>query len=330
MIKHLLNRAKEVIRIEGIRAYISHIKRCLYLKPFIDESWYMMNYYLKSSRKAIKKVQGSKMLLDLSDGGINRDLFLYGYREPECTKIFKNELSEGMKIVEIGANIGYYALMEAQIVGDSGKIYAIEPEPRNFEMLKRNIELNSFASRVEFYNVAISDKSGECLFTVASQSNSHRLSVSGEKGTNSIKVNTTTLDEMLGDKEIDMIRMDPEGGEWLILKGMSRILSNNKPLKLFIEVHPKLINMYGGDVETWLGRLAEAGFKLKYLVMWEPSSHFLIPYIKGRGPLETRIEYNKPLKDLLKDEEARQILCCTSGHTYEAGYKVFLERVNGR
>lgn len=336
MIKRILVRSREIIRNKGIKAYISYIRSSLYWTPFIDELWYMINYYLRPSRKAIKKVQGSKMLLDLSDKGINRDLFLYGCREPECTQIFKSELSEGMKVVDIGANIGYYVLMEAQIIGDTGIIYAIEPAPRNFEALTENIQMNPYASRVKLYNMAISNKSGKILFTIADSANHHRLFVPGspasrpEEHQNVIEVDTATLDEVLGGKDIDVIRMDTEGAEWVILKGMKKILGNDKPMKLFIEVHPKLIREYGGDVEAWLEVLAIAGFKVKYLVMYEPLSHFLIPYIKGRCALEKTVEYNASLHDLLVDEEARQFLVSRSGHLYEAGYKLFLDRsING-
>lgn len=326
MIKHLLNRAKEIVHKGGAKAYIFHIKRCLYLKPFLDELWYMINYYLRPSRRIIKKVQGANMLLDLSDGGINRDLFLYGCREPECTKIFKAELSEGMTVVDIGANIGYYVLIESQLIGNSGRIYAIEPEPRNFKMLKRNVEMNSYTSRIKLYNMAISDKPGKSLFGIASTANAHRLFVSGGGEDKAIEVQTATLDKILGDVKIDVIRMDPEGGEWLIFKGMRRILRSNKPLKLFIEVHPKLIKDYGGNAEAMLRILAEVGFKIKFLVIWEPSSHFLIPYIKGKAPSEKCIAYDMPLDDFLINEQIKQFLTSETSSVYEPGYKLFLER----
>jgi len=296
------------------------------LKPFIDESWYMLNYYSSPSRKVMKRVHGAKMLLDLTDGGINRDLFLYGFREPECTRLFRKEVDKGMKIADIGANIGYYVLMESQLIGNSGNIYAIEPAPINFNMLKINIEMNPYAARVTLFNVAISNKIGKALFTISSHSNHHKLSIASSDKEKQIVVETTTLDELLGGKEIDMVRMDPEGAEWLIIKGMEKILSCGKPLKLFIEVHPKLIKQYGGDVEAMLNLLAEAGFKLKYLVKWEPATHFLVPYIKGKGPAEKSIAYNLSLKDFLGHKDLKRNLVPVSGHTHEAGYKIFLER----
>lgn len=326
MIKHLFNRAKEVIRAQGVKAYILHIKNCLYLKPFIDETWYMLNYFLSPSRKIIKKVQGSNMILDLSDKGINRDLFLYRCREPECTKIFKDELSEGMKVVDIGANIGYYVMMEAKKLGVTGKIYAIEPAPKNFQQLKRNVEINSYPVDIELHNLAIGDRNGRARFSLAATSNNHKLAAPGAEDDDTIEVDVARLDDLLMNKQIDVVRMDPEGAEWLILKGMEKILRNKKPLKMFIEIHPKLIKRYGGDVKEMLVFLADCGFRLKYLVVWKPDSHYIIPYIKGRGALERRIRYDKPLKELLEDEQARDSLICDSGHRYEAGYKVFLER----
>ena len=80
-----LSRAREIIRDEGVFACLSHIKQMLHNRSAIDESWYLLNYYLRPSRKCVKTVHGSKMLLDLRDPGINRDLFLYGGREPSST-----------------------------------------------------------------------------------------------------------------------------------------------------------------------------------------------------------------------------------------------------
>ncbi|MCK4809728.1 MAG: FkbM family methyltransferase [Candidatus Omnitrophica bacterium] len=326
MTKRLLKRLKEIVCEKGIKGYLLHIKWCLYNKPFIDEIWYLLNYYLHPLRKVLKNVQGSKMLLDLSDSGINRDLFLFGCREPESTKIFKTELREGSKIAEIGANIGYYVLIESQIVGNTGRIYAIEPAPQNFARLKENIKINSYPIDITLYNTALSDKKGKARFSIATTCNNCRLFLPGVDDGKSVEVTTNIFDELFFDKEIDVIRMDSEGGEWLIIKGMECIFRSRKPLKMFIEVHPMLIEEYGGNIEEFLSILANAGFELKYLVVWEPLSHFIIPYIKGRTAREQSIEYNMPLRDLLEDETERENLCCKSGHKYEAGYKMFLNR----
>ncbi|MDD5697534.1 MAG: FkbM family methyltransferase [Victivallaceae bacterium] len=330
MIRHLFNRAREVIKTGGVKAYVLHLKRCLYLKPLLDESWFMLNYFLHPSHKVVVKVQGSKMRLNLADKGINRDLFLSRCREPECTRLYREELAEGMKVADIGANIGYYVLMETRVVGSSGKIYAVEPSPDNFRQLRANVELNRPATPIEFHNLAIANKKAKMRFQLSGTSNNHRLAPldgTEDVGTvDNIEVDTISLDELLGDNEVDYIRMDPEGGEWFIFQGMSNILRRPGPLKMFLELHPKLIKEFGGDIEQLLKLLADCGFRLKYLVVWEPDSHYLIPYIKGRCPVEKTIKYDRPLKELLEDEDARRELICESGHRFMAGYKVFLEK----
>ena len=320
-----LTRVREILREEGIVACMARLKQMLHTRSAIDESWYLLNYYLRPSRKCVKNVHGSKMLLDLNDPGINRDLFLYGGREPSSTEIYRKQLSPGMTIVDVGANIGYYVLIEARALGTSGKIYAIEPAPKNFEMLQANLEINSFGREIESHNLAISDSVGQVQFEIAGASNHHRLSVNGS-GANTIEVEATTLDVLLAGKKIDMVRMDAEGAEWVILRGMRGILAGNQPLKMFIEVHPKLIREYRGDLDEWLEMLADSNFDVQYLVTWVPDSHTVIPYIKGRGPREQTFEYHRPLRELLDDPQANEILRSRSGHVFGAGYKLFLER----
>ena len=320
-----LTRVREILREEGIVACMARLKQMLHTRSAIDESWYLLNYYLRPSRKCVKNVHGSKMLLDLNDPGINRDLFLYGGREPSSTEIYRKQLSPGMTIVDVGANIGYYVLIEARALGTSGKIYAIEPAPKNFEMLQANLEINSFGCEIESHNLAISDSVGQVQFEIAGASNHHRLSVNGS-GANTIEVEATTLDVLLAGKKIDMVRMDAEGAEWVILRGMRGILAGNQPLKMFIEVHPKLIREYQGDLDEWLEMLADSNFDVQYLVTWVPDSHTVIPYIKGRGPREQTFEYHRPLRELLDDPQANEILRSRSGHVFGAGYKLFLER----
>jgi FkbM family methyltransferase len=306
-------------------SFLSRAKQRLYNRPAIDESWYLLNYFLRPSRSATKRIQGAKMLLDLNDPGINRDLFLYGHREPECTKIYRDSLEPGMHIVDIGANVGYFVLIAAQAIGPEGKIYAVEPAPNNFERLKKNLALNTLPPEIETYNMAVSDRVGKISFELAQASNHHRLAIEGSAA-NCIDVATTTVDELVGDRRIDVLRMDTEGSEWVILKGMPRLLASGKPLKIFIEVHPKLIRQYHGDMAEWLRVIADAGFRVKYAVTWVPESHSVIPYVKGRMPREQPIHYDQPRSRLLEDKEASRLLLSRSGHAHGAGYKLFLER----
>ena len=82
------------------------------------------------------------MYLDPRDKGISRTLLLFGERELDHRIILKKVLSKNMKVFDIGANIGYYVLMESSIIGEKGKIIAVEPLPKNMQLLKKNLDLN--------------------------------------------------------------------------------------------------------------------------------------------------------------------------------------------
>jgi ubiquinone/menaquinone biosynthesis C-methylase UbiE len=87
-----------------------------------------LKYYYKNSKggEVVRKVQDSFMFLDLRDTGISRELTLYGVHEKNSTAAIKRILKPGMKILECGANIGYYAMLEARLIGKEGKIFAVE------------------------------------------------------------------------------------------------------------------------------------------------------------------------------------------------------------
>ena len=229
-------------------------------------------------------------------------------------------LPPNARVADIGAHIGYYALIEAQV---AQKVYAIEPEPRHLEFLRKNVDLNSRGDRVMVYELAISDTVGRTWLSVSDSPDMHRLRPPCDApGAECIEVATSTLDEFLKDKEVDVIRMDVEGAEWLAARGMTGILGGNKPLVLFIEVHPKLVEDYGGDALTMVNTLIDSGFDMKYLVAsrW-PALFSLTGCFRPRIALQEEvIVYHKPLADLRLDNTLNRIV---DGSPF---FHIFLER----
>ena len=82
------------------------------------------------------------MKLDLQDKGIGRTLWLYGERELDHKWMLEQTLQPGSRVLDIGANIGYYAIMEQVLVGDSGEVVAVEPSPSNVRLLRENTAFN--------------------------------------------------------------------------------------------------------------------------------------------------------------------------------------------
>ena len=104
-------------------------------------------------RHVIRKVHNYEMVLDLYDQGLSRVLIFFGTRELDHKLILERELKEGMTMLDLGANIGYYALMESKLIGESGFIYALEPHPTNVDLLKTNIQLNKIDERIEVHQM---------------------------------------------------------------------------------------------------------------------------------------------------------------------------------
>jgi len=282
--------------------YLKHIiKRCktdnfwllwyrflfLLLRKYLETKFFLKFKIKRSKIKdtlVVKNVLGSKMYLDLRFKGINRELFVNNVREPFITNIIKKTIKKGMTIVDIGANIGYYALLESKLVGDSGRVYAIEPVKENLNFLKDNIDLNSCLN-VELFQKAIGDINDKKNIFLTKETNwcsmeEHPKSKTIEKRL----VEVVTLDKFLENKLFpDIIRMDVEGYEEKIIKGMKNILDSNKPLKLFIELHSVFLKDNGIGL---LDFLIKKGFKIKVFL------HDRVPVLMGENELTKKVFNN--------------------------------------
>src|ERR1700690_1657558 len=120
--------------------------------------------------------------------------FLMGTFEQHTCELFDRLLEEGMTIVDAGANIGFYSLQAARKVGPSGKVYAFEPEPANFALLKKNIEMNGYANIRAFPEALAEKKRRVPLYMSHEGSGSHSLYRDGAVGNESIDVESVSFD----------------------------------------------------------------------------------------------------------------------------------------
>jgi len=193
----------------------------------------------------IENINGFKMYLDLrNDVGISKDLLIFKKREHLSTDLIQNKgvIKDGYTVLDIGANIGYYALMESRLVGPSGTVYAIEPVSSNFATLNRNIELNGIKN-IKTFKLAAGNKNREDEIYVASKGNISSFVYNKKvKFIRKERVEVVKIDDFISQQQIqpDFIRMDVEGYESEIIRGMLKTMTQ-KP-KLFIEVHPHLID----------------------------------------------------------------------------------------
>jgi len=205
------------------------------------------------------EIDGHKMYLDPLDSlklSINKS-----YEEFE-TELVKRTIKEGNVVVDIGANIGYFTLIFAKLVGKNGSVFAFEPELNNFNILKKNIEINNYAN-VKLVKKAISDKTKIMrLFLNDSNKGSHTL---GKQKNNkqSTEIESVRLDDFFDiNNKIDFIKIDIEGAEIDAINGMSKILQNNKDLKILIEYNPLMLKGFGITSQKFFTTLRELNFNI--------------------------------------------------------------------
>lgn len=207
-----------------------------------------------------------KMYLDLNDKGISSELSIHKKREFFSTEYFQKEITEDMIIIDIGANIGYYALLESQLA-IKGHVYAIEPVPENFHLLNRNIALNNYLN-ISTYPLAIGDVEGISDMYVYDKCNWSSFIFNPEgKIIDNIQVPVITLDkfiEVYAVHKPNFIRMDVEGFEYNILKGASRTLQANGHLIICIELHPHLMSKEKS--KECIKMVKNNGFKVKSII----------------------------------------------------------------
>jgi len=184
------------------------------------------------------------MYLNPEDKGVCSELGINRTREVFSTGFFEKIITEDMAIIDIGANIGYYALLESQLAS-KGQVYAIEPVPENFNLLLKNIELNG-CRNISTYNFAIGNVNGFLDMYVYDKCNwSSFTRIPDEKIVDIIQVPIMTLDTFI-ESHVSahpcFIRMDVEGFEYEILKGSQNTLRSAGPLIICIEMHPQLMS----------------------------------------------------------------------------------------
>ena len=201
------------------------------------------------------------MELNLHDRGLSKELCLYGTREPYTTNLMSTIIKDDDIIIDIGANIGYYALLESKLAPD-GSVYAIEPVCENFDYLKTNVDLNK-CTNIKLFNCALSNKRGTDVIFVPEARNCASLSESSNKGAvRKEDVLLTTLDSFVAEHVTrcpTLVRMDVEGYEDKIVKGALHVLKECKALKIVMELHPSKVSE--SAYHDMLGTLEAQGFK---------------------------------------------------------------------
>ncbi len=251
------------------------------------------------SARPVVEVQGSQMYVNPE--GLPRSYIktfqsyiISGGPEKLTTEVFKKVIKEGDVVLDLGANVGYYTLLAARLVGKEGKVYAFEPEPTNYSLLLKNIELNEY-NNVVAVQKAVSNVTGKIKFFLDKKDTGAHTTYQPDGNREFIDVESVTMDDFFKDKDhpINFIKLDIEGAEMAALAGMERIIRENEDLKMFVEFYPLAIKRTGDTPGEFARKLLE-------------DYHFSIQAIG---------EYTKDKKYLRINNVAELMKLCQGGKT---------------
>jgi FkbM family methyltransferase len=183
-------------------------------------------------------------------------------------KIFRKFIRAGMTVVDVGANLGLYSLAMAEMTGPTGRVISFEPDPDLYSLLRGNCEINN-AGNVEAIQSALGRNSDKMtLHRLTLNSGGNHLG-SGERVSfgRPVTVEVAVFDSLFPGVRPDFIKVDVQGWELNVLRGMERTLSDADPV-IFLEFWPEGLRRAGSRPEEMFSMVRELGFRLYSCEGW--------------------------------------------------------------
>ncbi|MGD8990758.1 MAG: FkbM family methyltransferase [Desulfobacterales bacterium] len=217
----------------------------------IKKRWYKLWHQISGKLKKEIEIFDGERALKFRCNNIHelRRCMRIFTKEPGTIEWIKKTLTSGDVFYDIGSNIGIYTIFAANFVGKQGRIYSFEPQSLNFSRLLENIDANQFFNRIIPCNFALHDEKGffDFIYSDFESGSAHHQLIEGPKNSkigNEHKVAefkyATTIDDLIGSGKIRQpqhIKIDVDGNEMAILKGMSQLLKDTgRPKSIQVEL----------------------------------------------------------------------------------------------
>jgi FkbM family methyltransferase len=201
------------------------------------------------------KIDSIKLYLDYTDG---IDHIIRPYKKYQI-KCCLDNISPNDVVVDIGANIGHFALVASK-VGKAGHVFCFEASPHNCNLIKKNIKINNI-NTISVENKAVSNLSGFLKLYLYRETKYHRLyPTPGHQ--KFINIKAIKLDDFELPNKIDFIKIDVVGSEAKVIEGMRGIINNNPNLKIVMEFSASRVNESGASIDDMFHILESANFRI--------------------------------------------------------------------
>lgn len=197
----------------------------------------------------------------------------HGCCEPELIHLMVRVLREGDFVVDVGANIGFFSIIMAQLVGPTGKVLAFEPGRNNLEKLWDNLSLNKLIN-VDVEKQALWSKRQELEFFLASDSGLNSCAPN-EYSVSSVKIQGEVLDIFLRERAPRLIKIDAEGAEEEILRGAEATLDRGVDY-LVVELNERALQALKGSQASMRDLMYRHGYQM-FLLRPDGGMPILVP-----------------------------------------------------
>lgn len=222
-------------------------------------------YALLDPRTAMTTLHdGQLIFVDPLDEQLTPSIVAYGLWEIWIERVIRRLLKPGDRVIEVGANVGYYTLIMGALIGPSGRLDAFEANPQMARLLRRSASCSGRGGSVTVHEQIVADRSGVMQLYVSDRNGGagnlveHGWNIGDD--THVVECEAVRLDDLFEGQTIDFIRIDTEGAELLILNGALGLLRRSASIKLCIEW---AVGMMGsrGDLPGLVAALDEMGFR---------------------------------------------------------------------
>lgn len=207
---------------------------------------------------------GFKIFTDKND---DDDFFIYGFKKHNDIKeIIEKYVKENDVVIDIGANVGKVSLLLSR---KAKQVFAFEPEETNYNTILRNIKLNNIKN-IQVIKKAVTDSTKKTYLEISNASTCHQIST--KPTTNTKEIESISLDDYFGNQKIDFIKIDAEGSEPEILRGMANMIKQNPQLIIVIEYNRIILRQKKTDPIQYVLNLKDMGFTIYDMMRNEPTN----------------------------------------------------------